>query len=139
MLEVNERLSIPLAEFHFTFSRSGGPGGQNVNKVNTKVQLRWAIHRSRYLPDDVRERFLQLHRRRINKQGEFYIGSERFRDQGRNVADCLNKLRVLLNEACQRPAKRKPVKPSRGAKIRRMQDKRARSQRKQLRKPPASD
>ncbi len=139
MLVVNERLSIPLTELHFTFARSGGPGGQNVNKVNTKATLRWAVTASPSLPDDVRERFMSKYRHRVTKDGELVTSSQRYRDQGRNVADCLAKLREMLEAALVVPKKRKPTKPSRGAKRRRLQEKRQRSQKKDLRRTPRMD
>ena len=89
MLVVNEHLSIPLKELEFTFARSAGPGGQHVNKVNTKTTLRWAVASTPSLSEGVRRRFFERHRRRITKDGELVMTSQRFRDQGRNVADCL--------------------------------------------------
>ncbi len=139
MLSVNDNIVIPLNEFHFSFARSGGPGGQNVNKVNTKVTLRWDVTRSTYIPDDVRERFTARHHRRITNQGEFVIHSQRYRDQGRNVADCLAKLRELLLEVATPPKKRKPTRRSRGSIENRLKEKKRQSQRKQQRKPPGRD
>ncbi len=133
MLEVNHRISIPLKEFQFTFARSGGPGGQNVNKVNSKVTLHWDVTTSPSLPEDVRARFLAQYPRRINKDGLFVINSERFRDQGRNVTDCTNKLRDLILAVATPPKKRRPTKPTKGAKERRLAGKREKSQKKQER------
>lgn len=137
MLKVNHRISIPYTEFDFTFARSGGPGGQNVNKLNTKVTLRWKIESSKTLPDDVRDRFTKKFHRRITKDGEFLITSQRFRDQGRNVADCLDKLRDLLLEVATAPRKRKPTRPSRGSIERRLKDKKRTSDRKKSRQRPS--
>jgi len=139
MLTVNNRLKIPLKEFDFTFARSGGPGGQHVNKVNTKATLRWDVAKSPSVSDAVRRRFMQKNRRRITKDGEFIITSQRYRDQGRNVADCLAKLRELLEEATVVPKVRKKTKPSRTAKRRRVKNKRIHSRKKKLRKPPKLD
>lgn len=136
MLNVNHRISIPYTEFDFTFARSGGPGGQNVNKLNTKVTLRWAISSSKTLPDDVRERFTKKFHRRITKDGDFLITSQRYRDQGRNVADCLDKLRELLLEVATAPRKRKPTRRSRGSNERRLKDKKITSDRKKSRQKP---
>ncbi|MCX7425792.1 MAG: alternative ribosome rescue aminoacyl-tRNA hydrolase ArfB [Planctomycetia bacterium] len=130
MLTVNPRLKIPLSEFTFTFARSSGPGGQNVNKVNTKAQLRWPVVRSPSLPEVVRRRFLAKHRRRVTSEGDLLITSQRFRDAGRNVADCLEKLREMLTQAAETPKPRKPTKPTRASIRRRLEDKRKLSQKK---------
>lgn len=137
MLVVNSKLSVPLREFTFTFARSSGPGGQNVNKVNTKATLRWSVKSTKSLPADVKGRFLERYRRRITTDGDLVMTSQRFRDQGRNVADCLAKLRDLIEQVATVPKKRKPTKPGKGAKERRLKDKKARSTRKQMRKKPS--
>jgi ribosome-associated protein len=136
MLSVTTDLSVPLRELRFTFSRSSGPGGQNVNKLNTKATLRWNVRESASLADDVRARFIQRYRNRLTSGGELVLTSQRFRDQGRNVADCLAKLRSMLAEAAVPPVPRKPTKPTRGARVRRRQEKRAQSERKRLRRAP---
>lgn len=133
MLVVNSKLSIPLREFQFTFARSGGPGGQNVNKLNTKATLRWNVANSPALPEGVRARFLARYRRRITAGGELVLTSQRFRDQGRNVADCLAKLRELLDAVATAPKRRKKTKPSKASKERRLREKRRKSQKKQER------
>ncbi|MBN2293542.1 MAG: aminoacyl-tRNA hydrolase, partial [Pirellulales bacterium] len=112
MLVVDDKLKIPLKEFQFTFARSSGPGGQNVNKLNTKATLRWAILKSPALPESVRRRLLARHRRRLTAEGDFLVVSQRFRDAGRNVADCLEKLRAMLAEATVVPKVRRPTKPN---------------------------
>ena len=139
MLVVNKRLRIPLKEFQFTFARSSGPGGQNVNKVNSKATLRWPIGKTQCLPAGVRDRFLKKYHRRINTDGDLIISSQRYRDQGRNVADCLAKLRELLDSVAVAPKIRKATKPSKASKVRRLKAKQARSQQKQLRKKPRMD
>ncbi len=139
MLVVNDRLQIPLKEFDFTFVRSSGPGGQNVNKVNTKAVLRWGVAASPSLPEAIRQRFMQQNRRRITAGGEIIITSQRFRDQGRNVADCLAKLRDLLATAAVAPTIRKKTKPTRAAQRRRLEAKKSRSDTKRLRKKPRLD
>ena len=136
MLEVNERIQIPDSEFTFAFSRSGGPGGQNVNKVCSKALLTWDATRSPSIPQDVRERFLIRYRRRINKEGMLLITSQRYRDQGRNTHDCLSKLAELILSVAVAPTKRKASAPSRGAKQRRLNDKHVRSDKKQSRRRP---
>jgi len=139
MLVVNRRIRIPLTEFRFTFARSAGPGGQNVNKVNTKVTLHWDVESSPSLPADVRERFRSKYSRRINKNGELVIYSQRYRDQARNVDDCKDKLRDMLLEVATAPRKRKATRPSRASKERRLREKKAKSQTKESRRRPPMD
>jgi len=139
MLVVTDKLKIPLREFTFTFSRSSGPGGQNVNKLNTKAQLRWPVLQSPSLPEAVRQRFLAKYRRRVTEEGDLLITSQRFRDAGRNVADCLEKLRAMLAEVATPPKPRKPTRPTKASKRRRLQQKRQLSQKKQQRKTPRLD
>lgn len=134
MLVVNERLSIPLREFHFSFARSSGPGGQNVNKVSSKAILRWPVGSSASLPEEIRRRLISLHRRRITTEGTLLITSQRFRDAGRNVADCLEKLRSILVEASTIPRPRRPTRPTRGSVGRRLKHKQAHAEKKQSRK-----
>ena len=136
MLEVNHHIRIPESEFTFAFSRSGGPGGQNVNKVSSKAQMTWDVTQSPSVPDDIRERFLLRYKRRITKEGTLLITSQRYRDQTRNTQDCLSKLVELLLSVAVLPTKRKATAPSRGAKQRRLKDKQVRSDKKQARQRP---
>jgi ribosome-associated protein len=134
MLKVDDNIAIPLKEFAFTFARSGGPGGQNVNKVNTKVTMYWSVQRTCSLPNDVCARFVSTYRHRINKKGELVIHSQRYRDQGRNVADCLSKLRELILAVAKSPKRRQPTHPSKTSRERRLREKRASSEKKQSRR-----
>ena len=135
MLVVNARLEIPLREFRFSFARSSGPGGQNVNKLNTKALLRWAVMKSPSLPEAVRQRLVSKHRRRVTLEGDLLVSSQRFRDAGRNVADCLEKLRAMLAEAAVAPKPRRPTRPSRASVRRRLDQKRIQSKKKRQRRP----
>lgn len=137
-LVVNDRIQIPHTEFEFTFARSSGPGGQNVNKVNSKATLRWFPKTSPTLPADVRQRFLHRFGMRLTSEGELLIVSQVYRDQGRNVADCLERLREMLLLVAVAPRTRRQTKPTRGSKERRLQAKRGRSDVKKLRQKPAS-
>lgn len=139
MLNVTATLQIPIREFSFSFARSGGPGGQNVNKVNTKALLRWAVAASPSLPESVRMRLLAKCRRQITVEGDLLIVSQRFRDAGRNAADCLEKLRQLLLAAATPEKKRKPTRPTRASVRRRVENKRLQSQKKRGRRLGHSD
>ena len=139
MLVVNSRLQIPLSEFQFTFVRSSGPGGQNVNKVSSKAVLRWPMLASKSLPTEVRARFLAKYGKRLTGEGELIVSSQRYRDQGRNISDALDKVRAMLAEVAVRPKTRRPTKPSRGAVERRIESKQARSRQKQMRRKVNDD
>jgi len=138
-LFVSPQLRVPLNELSFTFARSGGPGGQNVNKVNSKAVLRWRVLESPSLDERVRARFVEQNRHRITEAGDLVITSQRFRDQPKNIDDCCDKLRELLARAAAQPKRRKPTKPTAGSRRRRLSDKRLRSATKQLRRRPIGD
>ncbi len=135
-LYVSPSLSIPLAELRFKFHRSSGPGGQNVNKLNTSVELQFDFVHSAVLSDEQRQRIAEKLAARLNSTGALSIQSERFRTQGRNRADCLDKLAALLAEALKKPPKRKKTKPSRAAQARRLGSKRRHSEKKKSRRTP---
>jgi ribosome-associated protein len=127
MLEINDRIRIPNDEFTWTFVRSGGPGGQNVNKVASKAVLRWNIVASPNLPDDIKRRLQQQQHRRVTGDGDLLITSQRYRDQERNRLDCLDKLAEILRTAAATPKPRRKTKPSRASKERRLAAKKKRS------------
>lgn len=139
MLRINDRISIPLSEFRWDVSRSGGPGGQNVNKVNSKVLLRWSPTTSPSLPEPVRARLVAALASRLTREGELLVSSQRTRDQSRNLADCLAKVRELVLAAATPPKLRRPSKPTQASKIRRIEAKGRRSATKQLRRKPETD
>ena len=135
-LYVSSTLSIPLSELRFKFHRSSGPGGQNVNKLNTSVELQFDFVHSAVLSDEQRQRIAEKLAARLSSTGALSIQSERFRTQGRNRADCLNKLAALLAEVLKKPPKRKKTKPSRAAQARRLDSKRRHSEKKKSRQTP---
>lgn len=134
MLVINQRIQIPLREFRFTFSRSPGPGGQNVNKVSSKATLHWAVSATTSLPEPVRQRFILMFAPRINQRGDLFLASSRFRDAGRNVADCLEKLRAMIAAAAATRRPRRQTKPTAASNRRRLQGKRLRSEKKRSRR-----
>src|SRR6185437_8108978 len=127
MLEVNDRIRIPEEEFSWSFVRSGGPGGQNVNKVASKAVLRWNLTASPSVPDDVKDRLRARQHQRITSDGGLLLTSQRYRDQERNRLDCLEKLREMLRAAAMPPKPRRKTKPTRGSRERRLADKRRRA------------
>ena len=139
MLYVNSRISIPLRELQFTYSRSSGPGGQNVNKVNTKATMHWDVKKTDSLPDAVRRRFMAKYARRLTNEGVLVLSSQRFRDQGQNVADCMHKLREMILAVAVAPKPRRATKPTAGSKRRRLADKKKQSEKKQMRRRPMND
>jgi ribosome-associated protein len=88
MLEVTPTLKVPLAEFEWSYARSGGPGGQNVNKVESKAVLRWNLAASPSVPADVKQRLTVAHPAHVTTEGEFLVTSQKYRDQERNREDC---------------------------------------------------
>jgi len=132
MPETRLPFGIPESELDFQYSRSSGPGGQNVNKTSSKATLRWNVH-SRSLPDDVRERFLRAYGSRVTRDGAVVIHSQKYRDQARNVADCVEKLAEMLRAVARPKRKRKPTRPGRGAVERRLSEKRHHSRAKRER------
>jgi ribosome-associated protein len=126
-------VDVPLRELQITFARSSGAGGQSVNKVSTKAVLRWPVASSRAIDRGIRDRFVERWANRITTAGDLVLASDRYRDQGRNVADCLEKLRAMLTVVARPPKPRKRTRPSRAAKERRLEEKRARGERKRSR------
>ena len=134
MIEITRSIAIDPREISESFIRSPGPGGQNVNKVATAVQLRFDLRASPSLPEAVRARAARLAGRRLTKDGVVVITAARFRSQERNREDALARLVALLREAARRPTPRKATRPGTGAKRRRLDDKTRRGAVKKLRR-----
>jgi ribosome-associated protein len=134
MIEITPTIAIDPREIAESFIRSPGPGGQNVNKVATAVQLRFDLRHSPSLPEAVRARAESLAGRRLTKAGVLVITAARFRSQERNREDALARLVELLREAARRPIPRKPTRPGASAKRRRLDDKTRRGAIKKLRR-----
>ncbi|MBI3556862.1 MAG: aminoacyl-tRNA hydrolase [Deltaproteobacteria bacterium] len=139
MLVVNAHIHIPLWELDFSFARSSGPGGQNVNKVNSKAVLHWNVVKSPSLPAPVRSRFLGKFQTRINEDGAVVLSSDRFRDQSRNVDDCMKKLRDMLIEVAVPPKARRKTTPTRGSTRRRLEGKQVHAEKKKGRRSVRND
>lgn len=123
-------------EFTFAASRSGGAGGQNVNKVNTKVELRFSVANSQLLSDYEKEVITEKLANRINSDGELIIVSQVERSQLGNKLRCIEKFYELINQALTPRKKRKPTKPTKASQVKRVDKKRQRSVKKELRKKP---
>jgi ribosome-associated protein len=124
------KIRLPLNEINFSFARSSGAGGQNTNKVNSKAVLKWAVLKSYFLSHEVKTKFSELFKNKINAEGEIIISSEKFRDQGKNVRECLEKLEAYLAQAMHVEKKRVKTKKTKGSKMRRLQTKKISAEKK---------
>jgi ribosome-associated protein len=139
IIEVNERVRIPAHEVALSYARSGGPGGQHVNKTSSKVLLRWSPATSTALGEDDRARILAKLASRLTEEGELLLTSERHREQSRNVEDAVARLVEVVREALKRPRKRRATKPTGASKRRRLDTKRQRGDTKRQRQRPSSE
>ena len=133
MIRVNAEIALDEREIQEDFVRASGPGGQNVNKVSTAVQLRFDVAHSPSLPDPVRARLAALAGRRLTQDGVLIIEAERFRSQRRNRDDALERLLELIREACEVDKPRRPTRPTLASKKRRLESKQRRGETKKLR------
>lgn len=133
MIEITSTIAIDESEFQERFIHSSGPGGQNVNKVATAVQLRLDVAKSPSLPDEVRERLFSLARSRITEEGVLVINARRFRTQGRNRQDAIERLVELIRRAAEKPRSRRKTRPTLTSKMRQWEDKHRRAGTKKLR------
>lgn len=133
MIEITPTLSIDDSEIQLDYIRASGPGGQNVNKVSTAVQLRFDVRGSPSLVDDVKQRLIRLAGKRVTDEGMLLIDAKRYRTQEQNRADAILRLTALIQRALERPKSRRATRPSLAAQTRRLESKKKRGDVKKMR------
>ena len=133
MIRITDHIALDESELVETFIRASGPGGQNVNKLSTAVQLRFDVRHSPSLNDEVRARLERLAGRRLTREGVLVITAQNHRTQERNRADALERLTELIRQAAVRPVPRRPTRPTKASRRRRVDDKKRRGSIKALR------
>jgi len=139
MIAITPSLALDESEIQFEFVRAAGPGGQNVNKVSTAVQLRFDVHGSPSLPAEVKARLVKLAGRRVSEDGILVITARRYRSQEQNRADAVQRLVKMIQKAATRPRVRKATRVSQSAKAGRVDEKKRRGQVKHRRRRPSED
>jgi len=138
-VRITDTVSIPMSELHFRFARSSGPGGQHVNRSATQVELLFDVANSPSLDETQRRRVLRKLKSRIDKEGILHLVSQETRSQLRNREEVVERFQELMREVLHVPKRRRPTRPTQGARERRLEEKRRRSQIKRRRRPVQPD
>jgi ribosome-associated protein len=133
---IGRGVEIPESELEMTFSRSGGPGGQHVNKTETRVTLRFDVANSPSLPEHIREKLLARLASRLTNDGELLVSADRHRERPKNQSEARRRLKAIMDAALVEQKKRTKTRPGKGAKRRRLADKKKNAEKKAMRKPP---